>query len=368
MITLFYHFFHEMARRDNIKVKLPNGFGNVSKLPGERRKPWRARKTTGWDLDYEGGTAKQTYHTVGYYATRQQAIQALAEYNTSPYHLDNDITFQALYEKWSEDKFPTISHSNVNGYKASYAVCSHLDRMKFVDIRKSHLQGVIDNSGKNYPTLKKVKSLYSQLFKCALENDICQKDYSVFVDIAKHKDKMGVGIHKPFLDAEIQLLWDNVSRHEYIQVLLILIYSGVRISELLDLKKEDVRLEDHYFEVLSSKTEAGIRKVPIADKIRPFFEHWMNKGTGDYLLCSVEGQHLKYFNFRDVYWKALMKELSLDHLPHDTRHTTISLLAKANVNQTIIKRIVGHAGAMSLTEKVYTHFEIKQLLDAVNLI
>ena len=41
-----------------------------------------------------------------------------------------------------------------------------------------------------------------------------------------------------------------------------------------------------------------------------------------------------------------MHEMELQHLPHDTRHTTISLLAKAEVNQTIIKRIVGHAGAM----------------------
>ena len=63
-----------------------------------------------------------------------------------------------------------------------------------------------------------------------------------------------------------------------------------------------------------------------------------------------------------------MSEFGFEHLPHDTRHTTVSMLAKANVNQTIIKRIVGHSGAMDLTEKVYTHFDIQQLVDAINLI
>lgn len=40
-------------------------------------------------------------------------------------------------------------------------------------------------------------------------------------------------------------------------------YTGVRISELLDLKKENVYLDEQYFDVLASKTENGIRKVPL---------------------------------------------------------------------------------------------------------
>lgn len=42
------------------------------------------------------------------------------------------------------------------------------------------------------------------------------------------------------------------------------------------------------------------------------------------------------------------------------------MLAEAGINQTIIKKIVGHSGAMTLTEKVYTHFDIKKLVDAIN--
>ena len=52
--------------------------------------------------------------------------------------------------------------------------------------------------------------------------------------------------------------------------------------------------------------------------------------------------------------------------PHCTRHTCISLLAEARVDQTSIKKIVGHAGAMTLTERVYTHLDIGVLISAVN--
>lgn len=59
-----------------------------------------------------------------------------------------------------------------------------------------------------------------------------------------------------------------------------------------------------------------------------------------------------------------MKQLNMKHTPHDTRHTCISLLTKADVNPTTIKKIVGHKGAMSLTKKVYTHMDYQTLLDA----
>ena len=54
-----------------------------------------------------------------------------------------------------------------------------------------------------------------------------------------------------------------------------------------------------------------------------------------------------------------MVQLGFDQTPHCCRHTCISLLAEAKVSPTYQKMIVGHKGAMSLTEKVYTHIDIK---------
>ena len=58
----------------------------------------------------------------------------------------------------------------------------------------------------------------------------------------------------------------------------------------------------------------------------------------------------------------------IERTPHCCRHTCISMLADARVDQTTIKKIVGHAGAMTLTEKVYTHMDIGELVKAINLI
>lgn len=69
----------------------------------------------------------------------------------------------------------------------------------------------------------------------------------------------------------------------------------------------------------------------------------------------------------DSYWMPLVETLYMQHRPHDTRHTCISMLTVAGVDDKVIKKIVGHKG-QSVTEVVYTHFEIEELLDAINRI
>lgn len=147
-----------------------------------------------------------------------------------------------------------------------------------------------------------------------------------------------------------------------------LIYTGVRVSELLDLKKSNVNLKEQYFDVLLSKTENGIRKVPIADKVLPFFTSWYNSSDCEYLLHTEEGTGFKYRNYYDSYFVPLMDNLGLKQTRHCCRHTCVSMLAEAKVAQTTIKKIVGHSGAMTLTEKVYTHLDVEELVNAINKI
>jgi hypothetical protein len=158
-------------------LRNPNGYGNISKLPGKRRKPFRVRITVGWDNE-----GKQLYKPIGYFKTRPEAMLALAEYHKNPHSIEvSTITFSEIFKKWSEEKFSKTSHSSVNGYNAAYKYCDSLLDMVFIDIKKAHLQAVIDNCERGHGTLKKIKVLFNQLYKYAMENDIAIKDYSKFV-------------------------------------------------------------------------------------------------------------------------------------------------------------------------------------------
>lgn len=350
-------------------MKLPNGFGTVYKLSGNRRNPYVAKKTKGWEIDPKTGKSKQLYTVVGYYPTRKEALTALAEFNANPYDVNAaKVTFEDVYERWSDEHFPTVSDSNVKGYRAAWALCDKLARMRFVDVKLDHLQMVVDESGKNYPTLRKLKILFGLMYKYAVIHEIIPKERNLveYLDIKKAGNPNAYN-RESFSKTEVAKLWDVKDSNIYYTVILMLIYTGCRIGELLDLKKENVNLEERYFKIVASKTAAGIRTAPISEKVYPFFEYWYNLNDCEYLLSTPEGEHFKYRNYYDSYWSPLIETLGMKHRPHDTRHTCISMLTVAGVSDKVIKKIVGHKG-QGVTEVVYTHFEIEELIDAINKI
>lgn len=62
-----------------------------------------------------------------------------------------------------------------------------------------------------------------------------------------------------------------------------------------------------------------------------------------------------------------MEKLQMNHNPHDCRHTFASLMDTANANKLAIKRIIGHS-SQDLTDDIYTHKTIQELIDAIDLI
>lgn len=88
-------------------MKLPNGFGSVYKLIWQTPAAMGGSQTFGWEFDEKGQKVKQKQQAIGYYATRQEAMTALVQYNENPYDLNfNKTTFSEVYEKWSEEYSP----------------------------------------------------------------------------------------------------------------------------------------------------------------------------------------------------------------------------------------------------------------------
>lgn len=347
-------------------MRMPNGYGGVSKLSGKRRNPWIVRVTTDIIPDPDNpGKIKQIKKVLGYYPTRTAAIEALADYNKNPYSIDTaSATFAEIYDKWSSEKYPKISHSNVNGYKASYKLCDKLYNMPFKDIRTSHMQAVVDNCGKAYPTLRKLRVFFNQLYTYAMANDVVAKNYADYVDIGKDDTDTD---RAPFSEAEIQLLWDNVDRMPYIDTVLIMIYSGWRIGELLTIKTADVDLQELTMRG-GIKTAAGKNRiVPIHPKIEPLIRKWYAIGAETLITKPNSMEPVNYYTYRDTYFRNICTQLQISHRPHDCRHTFATLADNAGANKLSIKRIMGHASS-DITDKVYTHKDVAELRKAILMI
>ena len=163
-------------------MKRANSNGSVTKLSGNRRRPYLVRVTLGWNEK----TGKQIRKVIGTYITQKEANKALADYLDTPYDLELwNITFKYIYDKWSQVKYQKVSNSAILGYKSAYDNVEKLHYMKIKEIKTRHLQEAIDNCPKGLATKKKIKYLFGQIFAYAMQNDIISKDYSKYIDIGK---------------------------------------------------------------------------------------------------------------------------------------------------------------------------------------
>jgi integrase len=331
-------------------------------MKGNRRKPYRVRITTGYEVT-EDGRARQIQRNLGTYATYEEAVEALAAYNKNPVSLEPGVTFAEMYRRWSAEKYPTVSRSTASTYASAFLAVPMLHDREFRKLRRADLQHALDTCGKEYPTLEMICVVLRAVYKYALQNDIIDRDYSRFVDIARHKpEEDPEPIHRPFTDAEIAALWqrtDDATARE----ILMLIYSGLRIGEYLALTPGDIDMDARIVTVRAAKTRAGRRRVPIAAKTAAM---WAD------LRAARAAHPIRNPDTAYTIFLPRMKDacaglgISL-HRPHDTRHTTATLLRLAGVDPYVTKVILGHATA-DITEKVYTHIPDSALIEAIDKI
>ena len=116
---------------------------------------------------------------------------------------------------------------------------------------------------------------------------------------------------------EIKRVWEH-QKEPWVDTVLILLYSGWRISELLNLKPEDINLQAGTMKG-GTKTKAGKdRVVPIHSKIRALVEDRLAEGGPR--LISYNGRACSQTQYR-VFWADIMKALKMNHTPHECRHT-----------------------------------------------
>lgn len=341
-------------------MKNPNGFGSVIKLGGKRRRPYAAVVTVGFD-----DNGKQQRKFIGYSDNYKGAMQILIEYSDNPHLYLNNLTLKQVYDKWSYIHYEKIEDSSIRSYKVAWNKCKGIMNMKIKDIRLPDLQSIADSCGELNAAKKQFKMLLNQVFKYAMKNEYILKDYSQYIDVGKSETKI---VRMPFSNKEIKTLWQNADKIKGIDTILILIYTGFRIGELLDLKCSNINLTENYI-VGGKKTAAGKdRVVPIHHKIKQLIENRISDRSGDrFFIETIKLKQMQYDNYRMCIFEPIMNQLNMKHRIHDTRHTFATLLSNVDVNPASIKKLVGHRHYLT-TEKIYTHKSIEELRKAIEKI
>lgn len=347
-------------------MKLPSGYGQIVKLSGKRRKPYAVRSPA---QVVEVSRDKFVYKTkyLAYFEKRKDAVDYLAKYNAGirlPEHkpIASMPTFAEVYDgfiAYRQNQRGGLSDALYTNYRAAFGRMTMLHGAKFANLRPDDLQAAL-NAQRNLSRTSVNFSLIviRGMYKWAMRQEIIEKNYAELLTIDWTNKETAA--HTPFTDEEILTLWDAEAR-----IPLILIYTGLRGSEFLQMKTENIHLQARYM-IGGMKTRAGKnRVVPIHRKIAGFIAEL--KGREELLFPKPSGFAYDFNGFFHKVWQPEMQRVGMNHKPHDARHTCASLLERADVPLLHRKLILGHT-VKDITEGVYTHITPDVLVDDIDRI
>lgn len=347
------------------KKKQANGTGSIVQRTDKfRANPFMVRVWNG---------TKQV--SIGSYPTYDLAYKRLTEYytlrdlgiNLTPAH-----TFKSVFDAAIEGKAGKVSVSTMANYHTSMRYCEQLhgtpiNRVKILDLQ--HIINKLSASGIGKASQVKCKQLFSLILKQAIKMELLPNtvDWNSFIEVDKATE---VKERTVFTQQQIKKLQELVTssdpRAYMAKYVLMMCYCGVRPSEFINIKSEDVILNERYFKISKSKTAAGTNRiVPINRKTAKYFRELLKNKT-EYLVIKPDKTPFTYHQFRDLF-NGLMTSIGCTHTPHECRHTCATWLNNAGANDVCIKRILGHACG-DLTKDVYTHKTTKDLIEAIDKI
>lgn len=324
--------------------RLPNGYGTIDKLPGARRKPYRARKRIGTK------DGKPVYATIGYYADKGEALKQLALANDEALVKEPDITFGQVHELWVQEY--NLTKPLPKTYAESYKYLMPLEKRKMADLRAIDLESIINSPIVPRTVKQRCTVVLRGVFAYAMRHEIVEKDYS---QIAHYAIDMRTQIQRRvFTEEEIAKLWKSYKLYD--KITLVLLYTGMRVGELVEMKRADTHIEEGYM-IGGLKTEAGKNRIiPIHSTIYMIVKEFYEQGY-EYLFTK-NGKKIRK---NTIQWNMTNK---MNHYAHDTRHTFTTQAYKCGIAEQDIKRIVGHA-QNGITQTTYIHLDYKYLCDEI---
>lgn len=365
--------------------RLPSGFGSIRYIGKGRRLPYAVhppctdRNEDGFYIrpkalcyvpDWYTGFSVLTAWHAGTYTPGLEATIALETKSTTDSDLDlfcrrvlknmaivsqetaqteHPPTFKDVYDLWFEWKYGAnaakkLSASSEGSTKAAFALLSGLHDKPLNQITLNQLQDTINGIRKSRSTVNNALAVIKQVYRFALPRELCEKDFGSYVVMPAAPEQEH---HEPFTDEELKMLWKHKD-DKIIRSILIMCYSGFRISAYLDI---ETSLQEWYFKGGIKSAAGKGRVVPIHSAIQPL----VKAAACDYLCGMTDA------GFRET-MKSKLKYIGLTpRTPHSCRHTFSRLCESYGVNEADRKRMMGHSFGSDITNGIYGHRTLEEL-------
>lgn len=305
------------------------------------------------------------------------------------------ITLIKLYEKYTNQR-ANIKPNTQKGRKLLKDILkkSPIGNYPIDKIKPSHAKEWIKQmkqQGYAYNTINNYKCSLKAAFQVAIQDDYIRKNpfdikvSTIIQDDTKEKQPLNKEQEKSLLE----FIKQDKTYSKYYNDIIILIGTGLRISELCGLTTKDIDLTnktitiDHQllkdkqtYYIQEPKTKNAIRQIPmnkqvyqaIQEKIKQREENQTKQnqftvdGYTSFLFQNQKGKPNTLETYDQIFKRIREKYNKQEQAyplpkiltPHTLRHTYCTNLAKAGINPKTLQYLMGHAN-INITLNYYTH-------------
>lgn len=295
-----------------------------------------------------------------------------------------------LYEKHNALK-PNVRQSTETGRKYLMDILKSdtLGNMPIESIKPSDTKEWairMKKNGYSYQTINNYKRSLKACFYTALNDDLVRKNpfnwnlSDVLEDDTEHKTAL--------TDEQVNVLLSFVQidgvYQKYYNAIVVLLHTGLRISELCGLTTSDIDFEKGFIQVNHQinydkgkysinepKTDSGIREIPMLEPVRKALmdeikgridvQQILIDGYSDFVFLNQKSLPMYAHCYSNAF-SSLIKKYNKYHkgnelpliTPHTLRHTFCTNMANKKITPNTLQYIMGHKN-ITMTLGYYTH-------------
>lgn len=313
-------------------------------------------------------------------------------------HINADgskITVIELVDKYYALNFAERQNTkDAHRFLANCIRNDEIAKLKITMIRRSDAISFVKRiraKGYAYSTVLKLKRTLKASFELAIADDYLRKnpfDFDINSRIISNNTKEVEALTPEQVETLLNFMQNDKTYRKYYDATVILLETGLRISELCGLTIKDVDMENRIIRVdhqllkgpnglivEKTKTKCGIRNIPITPKCYESMKKVLAKyrsrkfknrhvkvdGYRGFVFLNDSGNPLDRKYFSNVYMRVVDKYnrrceegKELPRIsPHMLRHTFCTNCAMSGMNPKILQYLMGHED-VSITLNVYT--------------
>mgnify|MGYP001016668774 FL=1 len=240
--------------------------------------------------------------------------------------------------------------------------------------------------GYSFKTISNHKRSLKAAFYSAIQDDCIRKNpFDFHINTVIEDDtEPKVPLSPAQEESLLSFVKSDKVYHKYYDELIILLGTGLRISEFCGLTESDIDFEnrtinvDHQlqysgkksYRIETPKTENGIRKIPMSDRVLEALQRVVQSrrkssfevdGYTGFLFLTRNRTPQACINY-DAMFRRLVEKYNKSHeealptvtTPHTLRHTFCTNMANAGMNPKALQYLMGHAN-ITMTLNYYAH-------------